>query len=225
MLNELKWPASILAVFLLGVLPALTIFQTRLVTNLGESEWPSRHKFYFSSEIGLWGLAFFSFVAAIESGFTPELMGLKEIDQSGFWIWLCFSLTAVAALVLAFKAFGQSETALLKYLIPQTRLEKIHFLGVSVTAGICEELVFRGFLVTALRVATGSTLVAVILSAAAFGVSHAHQHITGGIRAGLLGLVLTVPLLMTGSLFPAIVAHTIVDIAGGLWLAKWLIKS
>jgi hypothetical protein len=38
-------------------------------------------------------------------------------------------------------------------------------------------------------------------------------------------LVLTVPLLVTGSLYPGIAAHAIVDAGAGLWLARWLLRA
>jgi membrane protease YdiL (CAAX protease family) len=118
-----------------------------------------------------------------------------------------------------------TETPLLQHLIPQTWVEKLVYVGVCLTAGICEELVFRGFLIAALNAATGSLPLAVVLSAGAFGVAHAHQDAAGAMRATLLALVLSVPLLVTGSLYPGIAAHAIVDLLGGLWLSKWLLRS
>jgi membrane protease YdiL (CAAX protease family) len=74
-------------------------------------------------------------------------------------------------------------------------------------------------------VATGSQSLAVFLAATVFGVAHAHQDQLGAFRAALLALVLTVPLLVTGSLYPGIAAHALVDLLAGLWLSKWLLKS
>lgn len=203
----------------------MAVLQARLMARLSPEEWPSRSKMYVSTIVGLWMLAIASLVSAATSGISYTLLGLNNVDAFAFALWLAFALIGITALMLAFKALGQTETPLLRHLIPQTRGEKLAFIGVSITAGVCEEIVFRGFLLAALRVATGSALAAVLISAAAFAISHAHQSISGGIRAGLLGLVLTVPVILTGSLYPSIAAHIIVDVVAGLWLANWLLKS
>lgn len=223
--HELPASARILTALLIGVLPAFAILQARMVAKTPIEQMPSRNQLYFGTIAALWALAIATAFVAADSRFLPELLGVKVLPLSDFWLWFGFALIGTAAIVIAFKAIGLQETREIHYLIPQTLSEKLTFVGVSVTAGICEELVFRGFLIAALRAATGSVVVAVVLAAAAFGAAHAHQNVSGGLRATLLGLVLAVPLLVTGSLYPAIAAHAVVDLLGGLWLAKWLLKS
>jgi uncharacterized protein len=116
------------------------------------------------------------------------------------------------------------ETAIMHEIIPVTKLEKLVFCGLSVSAGICEELAFRGFLLLAVTVASGSVAAGVLLSSIAFGLLHAHQNAAGAARAALLGAALCIPLLITGSIYPSMTAHALIDIAGGLWLGKWMLK-
>ena len=219
--SSARWFSAILV----GVLPALAILQARAVSKVGIEELPPRNHLYFGTIAALWVLAFATAFVATDSHFPPELLGVALLPWRDFLLWFAFSLIATGAIILAFKAFGMSETREIHYLIPQTLSEKLTFVVVCVTAGICEELIFRGFMITALRAATGSLALAVLVAAVAFGAAHAHQNASGGLRAGLLGLVLTVPLLMTGSLYPAIAAHAVVDLLGGLWLSKWLLRS
>ena len=103
---------------------------------------------------------------------------------------------------------------------PRTASELPAFFGASVTAGICEELLFRGFLIWVLRPLVGLWLAAA-LSALLFGAAHAYQGPAGVIRTGLFGLIFTAIVLLTRSLWPAIVLHAIVDALGGViaWLA------
>lgn len=221
--SELQPLARGLAAFLVGVLPAFSVVQAKAVTRL--PELPNRLKLYTSTVLGLWGLAIATAVVASESGVNPRLLGVVTLPWAAFAAWLVFAMLGVTALILVFKAFGVGETRLIHHMIPQTGIEKLAYAGVSLTAGICEELVFRGFLIATLTAATGSTPLAVILSAAVFGIAHAHQDAAGAARATLLALVLTAPLLVTGSLYPGIAAHALVDLLAGLWLSKWLLKS
>jgi membrane protease YdiL (CAAX protease family) len=220
--GELPFPARACTAFLLGLFPAFALLQAAAIGDV--EALPARSRLYITTIVGLWALTFAVAFAASESGFHPRLMGVVEMPLAPFAIWTCIALAAVGALVLAFKAFGVDEAPVLAYLVPNTRVEKLWYAGVSLTAGICEEFVFRGFLVAALRVATGSFAVAALLSAITFGIAHAHQKV-GALRAALLGLVLTVPLIMTGSLYPGIAAHALIDLIAGLWAAKWLIKA
>ena len=220
---ELPWLARGLTALLVGVFPAFSVVQAQTVGQL--DVLPSRNKLYASTILGLWGLAFATAVVATESRMDPRLLGVTELAWPAFLLWLGFALFGVAALILAFKAFGVAETRMIHHMIPQSRSEKIVYVGVSATAGICEELVFRGFLIAALIAATGSVPLAVFISAGTFGIAHAHQDAAGALRATLLALVLTVPLLTTGSLYPGIAAHALVDLVAGLWLSKWLLRS
>ena len=212
-----------LMAFLIGVLPAFSVVQARSVAQL--TELPKRNKLYVSTIAGLWVLAVATALVSTEAGMSPRLLGVIELPWTMFLVWVVFGLAGVAAVILVFKAFGVGESRLIHYMIPQTRSEELVYVGVSLTAGICEELIFRGFLIATLTVATGSMPLAVILSAGAFGIAHAHQEAVGALRAALLAVVLTVPLLVTGSLYPGIAAHALVDLLAGLWLSKWLLRS
>jgi membrane protease YdiL (CAAX protease family) len=129
----------------------------------------------------------------------------------------------VAVLVLG-RTLRIPESRVLRDLIPETPREKVGFAFLSLTAGITEEFIFRGFLLAALTAVTGSAGVAVALSSAVFGILHAYQNPLGAARAGVLGAVLAVPLLATGSLFPSMVAHAAIDVLSGIWLAPWLLR-
>lgn len=215
--------ARALTAVLLGPLPALALMQAAAIARL--SELPGRVTLYAGTMIGLWGLAIATALAAGFARIDPRLLGVVPLAWPQFLVWLVFGLAGVGAVVAAFKAFGVTETPMLHHLVPQSRREKLLYIGVCFTAGICEELIFRGFLISTLRAASHSTVMAVVLSAGAFGLAHAHQNAAGALRATLLALVLSVPLLVTGSLYPGIAAHVIVDLAAGFWIARWLFRS
>jgi membrane protease YdiL (CAAX protease family) len=89
------------------------------------------------------------------------------------------------------------------------------FAVVSLTAGICEELLYRGWLVNLLRVATGSVWIAVGLGAAVFGVAHAYQGTKGMLRTSFIGLQLALLFVYVDSLIPGQVLHAGVDLVAG----------
>ena len=57
------------------------------------------------------------------------------------------------------------------------------------TAGVCEELVYRGFMIAYFSAALGvSFWVAAVLSSVAFGIAHFYQGPAGILRTGLVGM-------------------------------------
>ena len=208
---------------LIGMLPAFAVVQAKAAAGL--QELPPRSKIYISTIASLWVLAFTTALVASYSGISPRLLGVVALPWVPFAIWFLFGLLGAGAIILAFRAFGIGETQMIHHMIPVTKGEKLLYVGVSLSAGICEELVFRGFLIATLTVATGSVSMAIIVSAVVFGIAHAHQDAAGALRAGLLALVLSIPLLMSGSLYPGIAAHAAIDLLAGLSLSKWLLKS
>src|SRR5206468_1060072 len=83
-------------------------------------------------------------------------------------------------------------------ILPATPGELRLFFALSVTAGICEEWLYRGVL-TALFAAWVGLPVAVLLANIAFGFAHSYQGKKGVISSGLLGLVMGGIVIATGS--------------------------
>jgi membrane protease YdiL (CAAX protease family) len=219
--SELATVSRVWTTFLVGVLPILLIAQTRAIP---EARTLPRRVLYGSSAISLWGLAAATAIVAALSDITPAGLGLTTLPWLQALVWTAGVTAGAVLLLFLARAAGIRESEFVAYLLPQTRAEKVAFAGLAITAGICEELVFRGYLIPALSRATGSLLVAAVLSSAVFGVLHAYQRPAGAARAAVLGALLAAPLLATGSLLPAIAAHALIDLLSGLVLRDRLIR-
>jgi uncharacterized protein len=99
-------------------------------------------------------------------------------------------------------------------LLPRTRAERRLFTLVGVTAGACEEWLYRGFfLAVASALAGGLPEVALVaVGAAAFGLAHAYQGVAGVVSTGVLGAVLAGLYLDTGSLLLPVLLHVLIDL-------------
>lgn len=220
--GELAWPARALLVFLLAVLPAVAVAQAEVVE--GEVAALPRVPVYLSSSATLWALAAVTLAGARAAGMGAADLGLVGLGVGEAVGWTVAAVAGAVGLAAAWRALRVRESPVLVLLLPRTPVEKALFVGVSLSAGVGEEVVFRGFLVPALAAATGYGWLAVALAAAVFGVVHAYQNPAGVVRAGLLGVLLTVPLLATESLVPSMLAHFLYDVLAGLWLAERLLR-
>jgi membrane protease YdiL (CAAX protease family) len=99
-------------------------------------------------------------------------------------------------------------------LAPQTDEEVRRYHVASVTAGVCEEILYRGILFAILAVALGDWA-AVVLSSLIFGLGHAYQGVAGIGKTTLVGFVMASLLVFTGSLFVPILLHTVIDLTSG----------
>ncbi len=64
---------------------------------------------------------------------------------------------------------------------------------------------------------------AAVVSSAVFGVLHSYQGVLGMLRTAVMGGVLAWGFLASGSLWPGIIAHTLIDLVAGILLGERLL--
>ena len=102
----------------------------------------------------------------------------------------------------------------LRLVLPHTRAEFKTFAWVALTAGVCEELLYRGYLVWYFSHAL-PWWAASLVTAVAFGLGHAYQGARGVITTTLLGAFLAAVYFVTGSLFASMLIHFLMDLHSG----------
>lgn len=100
-------------------------------------------------------------------------------------------------------------------LMPEDRAEWWHFAALAVTAGVCEEVLFRGYVTWALAHVLPSYTIAALAQAAIFGIAHAYQGARGVWTTFMVGLFLTVVVWLTGTLWVAMLIHALMDLNAG----------
>jgi uncharacterized protein len=213
--------ARLLTVMLVVALPVSSLEQGRMLRE-AELERIPRSGLYASTSLTLWLLAAATVGIAWWSGFSAAMLGIVMIPPLPLLAWSVALTLGGVLIVVGSRLLRLRETPFVHHLLPRTRGEKLAFVGVSVTAGVCEEVVFRGFLIAALSPVLGSAVAAALAASAVFGFLHGYQGVTGIVRTALLGFMLALPLLATGSILPAVIAHFAIDLVVGVWLADWL---
>ena len=99
-------------------------------------------------------------------------------------------------------------------LLPRTPGERRLFTLVGITAGVCEEWLYRGFFLAVVSALAGGLpeLALVAIAAVAFGLAHAYQGAVGVLTTGVLGGVMAALYLGTGSLLLPVLLHAAIDL-------------
>jgi uncharacterized protein len=130
------------------------------------------------------------------------------------------TIARIAGLPQARRIKLQSQFGQVASVVPHSRHELCWFIALSLSAGFCEEFVFRGYLIWVFQQMVGLWGAAAI-SIAAFAAGHAYQGRRGVISAGIGGALFTLLMLIFKSLWLVMALHAMVDICQGF--VAWLV--
>jgi membrane protease YdiL (CAAX protease family) len=108
--------------------------------------------------------------------------------------------------------------------LPHGGTEVAVYLLMALTAGICEELIYRGYLQRQFTAWTSSAVAGIVLQSAVFGICHAYQGFSMVLTISIYGCFFGILAHWRGSLRPGMIAHCLQDGAGGLLLARAVMK-
>jgi membrane protease YdiL (CAAX protease family) len=193
----------------------------RLERAVAAGQAGARHAAYSTAVIVQWLVTLAVMVSWIARdgdwttlGFAPRVDVwplLLALALSAFLLLQCIAIALHAEAREAVRAQVRDFAALL----PHDRPELTGFLALSITAGICEEIVFRGY-IPAYFGQWMSPWMAQAVTLAAFGVAHAYLGRKAALRATAAGLVAAVLFLWSGSLLPGMIFHAAADVSAGI---------
>jgi membrane protease YdiL (CAAX protease family) len=99
-------------------------------------------------------------------------------------------------------------------LIPETVVERKLFVAVAITAGLVEELLYRGFLIWYLN-SYLHWVIAALLSVLIFGFAHTYQGKSGLLKAIIVSIIFLGLYLWSGSLIGPMILHVVLDLTSG----------
>lgn len=148
----------------------------------------------------------------------PALRNWRDdiVLAAAFWV---ASMAVLTVIGIVFKlAHLSTPQKMLMQLAPQNALELLLWVVLSISAGICEELTFRGYLLQQFSRAGRSIWIGVVASSLLFGVAHGYEGASGMIAITIYGALFCVLTIKRGSLRPGMMAHAWHDIFSGIAL-------
>ena len=183
----------------------------------------ARSRQYRKTTVRQWSLALAAIAVWFHAGRSVEELGLGVPSGPRFWI----GLVAAAALAITWRRMFlaamndeagrerlMSQLNAVRPLLPSSVGELRYFTALSITAGICEEVLFRGYLIWYLAVYVGLPA-ASVLSGVAFGLGHLYQGRRQAVKIIFVGFVFVLFYIGTGTLWIPMALHALLDAAQG----------
>ena len=232
-MNALQLGCSVLLLAILAVetLRGVRVYR-KLQEDLAAGVPGARIGVYRQTLVFEWGTAALALMVLLTTGARPgagfEGAPLLERFASfgqgtpGFWVGFgsaVMVMTAVTAWLSRRKAAPSTPSRWKKWLpdfgalLPQTPKERLWFAAVAISAGVCEEIVFRAWLPQFLHLGLGVSGAALLLfSVAGFALAHAYQGPAGVLATAYLAVLFTGIVVSTGSLLIPIGLHVLIDL-------------
>ena len=142
-----------------------------------------------------------------------RLTRMRLVDFAWAAAFLLGANLALTGLAWFLGRIGLPMPGEISLLVPTDPFGRVVWVAVSFTAGFCEEIAFRGYLMTRLRLIGKfrSWMVPTLVSALIFGICHAYQGVPGFIVISVYGLLFSLLYIRTGRLWPCIIAHFFQD--------------
>lgn len=225
------WHTAIILVLLLGI-SAVNV----LTRHLSASRAHSHYVMYGVTLVWEWVL-----LALVHWGLlmrrTPlrQLLGVRRPGAAefwtdvgiaiGFWFTSLFVLGSVGVLLRAVRLHPEKIRSVVSHLAPASPPELALWFALSISAGFCEELIFRGYLQQQFTRVTHRIWLGIAISAVFFGLSHGYEGASGMLLITLYGAFFGILAHARRSLRAGIIAHAWHDSLSGVVLyfgSQWL---
>jgi len=166
-------------------------------------------------------------------GYTADQLGLAIHDRTKILVASVAGAATIAILQwlnlrrigrLPAKARGPMQ-AIAERILPQSTIELLPFLALAITAGLCEEFLYRGFAMALLAHLGSPAWAAVLISSIFFGLAHLYQGRGGFFSTLVIGTVFGTGRIAYNSLVPVIFWHSAVDLVAGVAGPRYLVKT
>jgi membrane protease YdiL (CAAX protease family) len=166
-------------------------------------------------------------------GYTAQQLGLTIHDKMKILVASLFGFATIAVLQwLNLRRMGRLPAeargplqAIAERILPQSTMELLPFMALAITAGLCEEFLYRGFAMAVLSRLGSPIWVAVLISSILFGLAHLYQGRGGFFSTLIVGTVFGTGRIVYDSLVPVIFWHGAVDLVAGFAGPRYFVES
>ncbi|HTR64391.1 MAG TPA: type II CAAX endopeptidase family protein [Terriglobales bacterium] len=209
-------------IFVLALVGGWTVYGKVLADHLRAAPNPHRVRFYLLTLLVEW-LVFAVVVvgvrrsdASLGAVLGERWRSFRQVLRDVGIAALFWMVSGVLLFLLAWLLRVGAIERRVNFMLPHGGVEIALWLALSVTAGICEETIFRGYLQRQFIALTRNVPAGILISAAAFGAAHAYQGFRMTMLIGLYGAMFGILAHWRGSVRPGMIAHAWQDSFSGV---------
>ncbi|MDR2937393.1 MAG: CPBP family intramembrane metalloprotease [Prevotellaceae bacterium] len=191
---------------------------------------------YLQGVAMLWGTVLVVFAMCYIGGIRLADIGFRPL-RLGYGFWFTAATLTLGGVAIAYflynivgvlvsekfrkKGIKTSSSAVLNA-IPRTKRAKWLFSLLALSAGVCEEIVFRGFFLFLILSIFPELPVwlAALIPIVLFGLAHLYQGLQGVVSTAVVGAIFMCLYLATDSLLLAMVLHFLMDVVAAFVLKE-----
>jgi len=229
----MPWDFWLIFLFLGVVVPWRGSIRMKKLLAKPETTSKERISLYGSTRLMQWAITLFAFWRATARGLTAGDFGLGRGQFAEIFLACVVGGLALGALhwgnlrrvARVGGAGAERMRSIAKHILPQSGVELLPYCALAVTAGVCEEFLYRGFAYAALTRAGVPVWLGFLGTSILFGLAHLYQGRGGVVGTTILGLLFAGGRLVFGSLVPAIVWHSVIDLVAGIAGPRYLLRA
>lgn len=232
-LSQMPWDFWLIFAFLGVVVPWRGRARLRTLLALPSVGTKEKITLYATTMAFQWVVAMIVGWRAVARGFTATDLGLSQTNTLAILANSVLGAVILGGLHwLNLRRIGKMEGPapelmrnIANRVLPKNLEEFLPYIALAVTAGVCEEFLYRGFALAALSKVGMPTWFVVLLTSLLFGLAHTYQGKSGIAGTSLMGLVFGTFRVLTESLVPVAVWHAAVDIVAGIAGKRYLLQG
>ncbi|MGY2613863.1 CPBP family intramembrane glutamic endopeptidase [Bacillus pretiosus] len=189
----------------------------------------ARVSFYIRTMSLLWALTIIMLITSYSINIPFEEYGLKLPSANhmvskyfknmniSLWIGVCIGFIVPLIMLKKseiFQKYTEKQMSDVSEMLPNNYREIILWIFICITAGVTEELLFRSFMMNYLsQLFPALSIIGVlVISSIIFGLAHFYQGWKGIVGTTILGFMLGRVYVATGSIYPSIIIHMLIDL-------------
>ncbi|WP_455675486.1 CPBP family intramembrane glutamic endopeptidase [Pradoshia sp.] len=223
-----------LIIFIIIYEPIIGYFGYQRFKNVVKEQTKARSNYYVHIMIGLWlpTISILLLVLFTKLSFNDIGIAIPSIHTDTLGTVLTYSVLLIGLLYISIMVYylvgyQVSQKVRTKFIeakdkelnvsysdiLPVTEKEKKIWNYVSLTAGITEEIIYRGFLLFAFSYLFPdlSIWAVIVLSSLLFGLAHTYQGAIGVIRTTIVGIIFSCLYIGMSSIIPLVIIHFLID--------------
>ena len=223
MFRLMHLPSALLFIALALILVVAPLASALLAKRAKQGE-QARHARYARSMLILWGMTWLAIYALSLWGQRPADVGFAPPTDPLFAYGVVFAVIALIAVASLRRTRlpGGDYSERIRLIAPMTVADWLWFVPVALSAGLCEEFLYRGYALHVVAQFTHDVWIGVVVSTAAFGLAHFYQGWRGVIGTAIFGLFFALVVVVSGSLWPCMIGHALQDLIGGAVVSRRL---